>query len=539
MNSAERASAGDSLDVALTHAYRAIEDGRPQEAREMAQSALIAAKAGADRFNEARALACLAHCDYLGSRLRRASDTSRRAALLFERLGNAEGEAAALATLAQVSILLGRSDEAVEAALLCVRLCDHGEARPQVALAHSCLGMAYGWIGNFERADASLERAVAWARHCAPAMSGYQPKLNQCWVEAMRLVDERFRTGSMATLQKLARLLADCLRLEIDASGLTALPGPQPMNQTVALVLSGLLAAWQGHMPSARALSERAVRSLSGTVTWLDAVVCWGTAEIARAEGDWNGTEQALLEMKDLALAVEHEQLVSLAQLLLAEAFELQGKADSALAVYRSLRVRERRMIADSLRAREAAVEFRLDARQSERHLHRAVEESKQFERLSLQDPLTGIANRRRFEQAFEDEVRDFDASKPFAVAMIDVDRFKLVNDIHGHVVGDRVLKTIAALTLALVREQDLLARWAGDEFVILFSDTSQEIATVICQRIRAAIAAYDWTGVAAGLQVSASIGLSQARSGDSAESLLLRSDESMYETKPARLPTL
>ena len=532
----DRDSAGDTLDVALARAYRAIEDGRPQEAREIAQSALIAAKAGADQFSEARALACLAHCDYLGSRLRRASDTSRRAALLFERLGYAVGEAAALTTLAQVSMLLGRNDEAVEAALLCVRLCDLGAPNAQAVLAHNCLGIAYGWSGNFERADASLEMSIWVARHCSPNVSCYQPKLNQCLVEAARLADERYRTGSMTTLEKLAQLLAECKRLEVAGNGVTILPGLKPVSHTVSLVLTSMLAAWRGDTRTALTMSERSMRSLSGTVTWLDAVVCWGAAERARAEKDWVAVEAALVEMKELALSVEHEQLVSLAQLQIAEVFELQGKIDAALCAHRLLRVRERRMVAESLRAREAAVSLKLDARQSERHLHQAVEESKQFERLSLQDPLTGIANRRRFEQLFAEEIQDFDATKPFAVAMIDVDRFKLINDTYSHVVGDRVLKTIAALTLALVREQDLLARWAGDEFVILFSDSSEGIAEKVCQRVRAAIATFEWNSVATGLQVSVSIGLSQARTGDTAESLLLRSDESMYETKPTRL---
>ncbi len=83
------------------------------------------------------------------------------------------------------------------------------------------------------------------------------------------------------------------------------------------------------------------------------------------------------------------------------------------------------------------------------------------------------------------------------------------------------------------VREVDLPARWAGDEFVILFGDATELVARQICERIRAAVAGFDWEAVAPGLHMSVSIGLSEVRAGDTAESVLQRSDESMYRAKP------
>lgn len=83
------------------------------------------------------------------------------------------------------------------------------------------------------------------------------------------------------------------------------------------------------------------------------------------------------------------------------------------------------------------------------------------------------------------------------------------------------------------VRENDLPARWAGDEFVILFDDATEQVARQICERIRAAVAGFDWESIAPGLRVSVSIGLSEVRAGDSAESVLHRSDESRYRAKP------
>ena len=149
-------------------------------------------------------------------------------------------------------------------------------------------------------------------------------------------------------------------------------------------------------------------------------------------------------------------------------------------------------------------MKWQLGARQSERHLEQALLASKQFERWSFEDALTGIANRRRFEQALAERLPASVAdARPLTVAMIDLDQFKAVNDTHTHQVGDRVLKTVASILVSSVRENDLAARLAGDEFVVLFRDADTDIAAEICERIRGAVDDFDWDSIAQGLQVS------------------------------------
>jgi diguanylate cyclase (GGDEF)-like protein len=212
---------------------------------------------------------------------------------------------------------------------------------------------------------------------------------------------------------------------------------------------------------------------------------------------------------------------------------ELQGNPEGALREYRALRMRERRVVADGLGSRESLVSWRLGARQSERHLQQALVASRQFERWSLEDALTGIANRRHFEQALAQAMQTaVGPESGLSVAMVDVDKFKSVNDRFSHRVGDRVLKTIAALICANVRAKDLPARWAGDEFVVLFKEANREVAQEVCARIRSAVADFEWDSVAPGLQVSVTIGLSAVRTGDTADSVLHRSDQSMYGAK-------
>jgi diguanylate cyclase (GGDEF)-like protein len=156
------------------------------------------------------------------------------------------------------------------------------------------------------------------------------------------------------------------------------------------------------------------------------------------------------------------------------------------------------------------------------------------LEQWSLEDALTGIANRRHFEQVLAERLRIAAVSgKPINLALIDVDQFKSVNDKFTHQVGDRVLRTLAGILSNQVREHDLAARLSGDEFVVMFARADSPDAEQVCGRIRAAVAAFDWRGIAPGLCLSVSVGISQSAEGDTVESLLHRSDIAMYQGKP------
>jgi diguanylate cyclase (GGDEF)-like protein len=521
------------LGEALAPAYAALDAGQVQRARELALAVVDGAH-GSNAALEAHALSCLAHCDRVASRLRRASEASRRAVQIFEQLGDVHGEAHALTTLAHVSMLLGRNDEAVEAALLAVRLGESWAPQRQTVLAHNCLGLAYSWSGDHDRADVALDAAVDVARRCVPAISVYQPRLNQVWVEASRLLDERYQSGAMKSLRRMAALMDECSALERTGQGYPVLPGLKPMAHTISLASSALLDVWQGDLRAAPAAIDAARQSLADTPTWLDAFVRWCAAELHWARREWPQAEAQLLQMRDGALAVEHEQLACRAHLLLAQVYELQGKHAQAHGEQRALLARTRRVAADSLRSREAIVSWQLGARHSEQRLQQALVASQQFQRWSLEDALTGIANRRHFEQSLNEQLPASMASgTPLAVAMVDVNNFKAVNDRFTHRIGDRVLKTIAGIIGAHVRGHDLPARWGGDEFVILFHDATVEEAHKVCERIQRAVAGFDWESVAAGLRMTVSIGVSRAQAGDTPDSVVHRSDESMYQAKP------
>jgi diguanylate cyclase (GGDEF)-like protein len=533
-----RPDEGGDGSTALRLSYEALDHSHFDVARELAQSVLIAARAGSNRQLEAEALKCLAHCDRAAFRLERASDTSRTAAVIFEHLGDTDGEARALTTLAHVSMLLGRSDEAVEAALLCVRLCEKAP-QPSAVFAHNCLGIAYGWGGRFAAAEKSLEQAVDAATACTPPLSTYEPRVNLAWVEATRLVNERFHAGTMGSKDKFFALVVDLKKAADSDDGISITPALTPLNGVVPIVLQGLAACWQGDLPQALALQEMALRALKGTVTWLDALIYWLGAELWWAERNWGAVEDALLQMSHHATGARHEHLACLAHLMRAQAFEIHERYIEAVQEHRRLRERERALAGHSLVSREASVGWRLDARESERHLEQALIASKKFERWSLEDALTGISNRRYFELTLGKRLNDMASSgQCLTVAMIDVDRFKAINDTFSHQVGDQVLATLAKLLVASIRDVDLAARLAGDEFVVLFDSAGRELALQICERIQTALACFDWNALADGLQPSISVGIEEAVRGDTVEGLLRRSDRSMYSVKPGWVHT-
>ena len=133
------------------------------------------------------------------------------------------------------------------------------------------------------------------------------------------------------------------------------------------------------------------------------------------------------------------------------------------------------------------AFSFRL---RIEREQRRMFLLNARLEQLSEQDPLTGAANRYRFTRALDEYLAASQAgNQPFSVLLMDIDWFKRVNDQHGHLAGDSVLKGVCALFRHHLRACDLLVRWGGEEFAALLPDTSLEAAVSIAERVRETLA--------------------------------------------------
>ena len=527
-----------NLDLLLKGAHAALDRGDVRAGREASQKVLKGAEALGDRHFEAKALLCLAHCDRMLSRYRRAHRACQRAAQLFQLLGDTSGEVMSLTTHAFVSINLGRNEEAVEAALLSVRLSQFLEKDEHSVLSYNALGVAYFWSHSFEKAEQALRTAIQIAENAAPPLSTFQPRVNQWWTEVIRVFYERYYVGELPVLMQMRRLREAIIALIASGDAGGASSGTQVTTEAVLLFGLALDQCWHGRIGQA-ALDVEAMAGWArryGTVTWLSALESWVRAEIAWAQGDWTAALRHAARMIEIAVEVEHEQLACLGHLLSSQLFVAQGHNGQALDELRRLRLREQLIRSDGLETREKVVEWQVDLRQRQESVDRLEITSRQLEKLSLEDALTGIPNRRNFELYAAELLRNgLERGQPPCVALIDVDHFKQVNDNYSHQVGDAVLKRIAQILKSHVREDDMAARLAGDEFVIVFKNAELRVAQQVCARIAAAVRAFDWSSIAAGLQSSISVGVAAAVPGDTVESLTHRSDAAMYRDKKAR----
>jgi diguanylate cyclase (GGDEF)-like protein len=161
---------------------------------------------------------------------------------------------------------------------------------------------------------------------------------------------------------------------------------------------------------------------------------------------------------------------------------------------------------------------------------------------LSITDPLTGLANRRHFEQAAKQELsRSKRYGSPLALLLLDLDHFKQVNDRYGHATGDRLLKAFADRLREQLRDVDLSARWGGEEFVVLMPATSPDQALLVAERLRQQIQTITLTarpllgGAHEQLVCTVSIGVALGEMEETLLELLLhKADEGLYAAKAA-----
>lgn len=168
------------------------------------------------------------------------------------------------------------------------------------------------------------------------------------------------------------------------------------------------------------------------------------------------------------------------------------------------------------------------------RHDHAVLAESsderRRFERLSMVDGLTTLHNRRWFDEVFPLHVgRLLTEGRAGALLMADVDRFKDLNDAHGHAVGDMALRRIARALTAGLRPGDLLARYGGEEFVVLVSDVDTDAGKEVAERLRRQVRHRAGDDAPA---CTLSVGVAALRAGETFQALVARADAALFRAK-------
>lgn len=165
--------------------------------------------------------------------------------------------------------------------------------------------------------------------------------------------------------------------------------------------------------------------------------------------------------------------------------------------------------------------------------LEQQLELEERTRKLDLQastDPLTGVFNRLKFNHELEMEIaRAARYKTPLALVMFDIDYFKEVNDTHGHQIGDQVLTRLCQIAAGMIRQPDVLARWGGEEFMILAPNCDGQQAFELAEKLRRLVEQFVFDEVGT---VTCSFGIAQFQDGDTVETLVSRADAAMYAAK-------
>jgi diguanylate cyclase len=192
-----------------------------------------------------------------------------------------------------------------------------------------------------------------------------------------------------------------------------------------------------------------------------------------------------------------------------------------------------------SQQARQSSEELaRVQARleESEAQVKRMGEDLEQIRSEVYIDALSGLFNRRRFDSALDSLVSHALAEhEPLSLLLVDIDHFKEVNDAHGHVFGDQVIRSVSQAIKASVKGRDVASRYGGDEFGVLLPETAIPGATTVAEYIRRVIERRrisDFAGEIDPVAVTISVGLATLSRSDTAHDLLRRADKALYQAK-------
>jgi len=155
---------------------------------------------------------------------------------------------------------------------------------------------------------------------------------------------------------------------------------------------------------------------------------------------------------------------------------------------------------------------------------------NQELQKLATTDALTQIANRSSVDEVMKQAIAENQRyQRPFSVVMIDIDFFKKINDTHGHLTGDKVLKAVAQLIKSQIRSVDTVGRWGGEEFMIVYREIEAQGAYALAENIRQSVENHPFEDIE---RMTISMGVAQYRSGTSAEELLKQADTALYQSK-------
>jgi diguanylate cyclase (GGDEF)-like protein len=438
---------------------------------------------------------------------------------------------------------LGLPDQAVKYAERAYRYAQSlppGEIRLQ---ALNALAVTQTKLAHHEQAQASYRQLAREAR----GIAGSEQQVWFCYVNRGACCSDEARRPETAPPRR-AALLRRHLRLNAMAARVATNPAEAlftPINNVEALILLGRFDEAEATFHYLRAQlavlppETKSLRRFQGVAIQFE-----GELEMHRGRPE----RAAVLIREGIAAAEELGYLADVPHQLdrLSEAEEACGRYHQALQAVRraaSMRLELARAQGEArLRVVEAqqglerahqSIERERQRAQANEVKHQAlVDEAERQSAAARTDALTGLGNRRLFELTAK--ALALSQGEAVAMALLDLDRFKHVNDQYSHAVGDRVLVELADLLRGACRPEDVIVRMGGEEFVVVLRHTSLDAALRACERLRDGVRKHPWDEVHAGLCVTVSIGLAWARTPLDADALLARADALLYQAKAA-----
>ncbi|PYE32525.1 diguanylate cyclase (GGDEF)-like protein [Rhizobium sp. PP-F2F-G38] len=449
-------------------------------------------------------------------------------------------EAQALSIHAWLHLELGQMEEAVTLAAEALDIADHSGDLRSRSLAINVTGVIFWMSRQPPLAIDYCGRAVALAREAGDASF-------ECWW----LIN---LGGSHAEAAYLALEMGD--RASFDAA-----IGPAIDATRSAYSLAQSLGDGWAERLCLGNLAEyfNAAEDFIGAEQFLAHFRAITSEDDARGEGHYldilgrtlvslKRYEEALVPLQHayaLATVNGNVETLMFACLYLSKAHEHLGAFEQALDFHKRYHSLHQQFTAERTQRNARLADIRYETKKLRMLLDteagRTAEIARSFEALQQQttiltaaantDPLTGLGNRRRLEAMLDTVDASCDV---YALAILDVDHFKTINDTHSHIIGDRVLIALGALIKASARGSDLAVRFGGEEFVVLMVGVTSAQAKRAGERIRLKVARHDWSAVAAGLAVTISIGIAVSGEGDDAPEILQIADRNLYRAKQA-----
>jgi diguanylate cyclase len=507
----------ESVTALLDEAEARRKTGDYRSGIELARRAAVLAEAIGDVPTRADALRSLANQLMRLGEQEAAVTACRDAVLALEGIGDERAICQVLTAEAIPLTDLGMYDEALQGLERARDIAHRLGDRNLLYWVHNRTGVVHGSMGDYDLSSEYLMHALTMA-------DGMDDEARFCilnnvsdnavhQVRLKRLAGDA--DGAEATLREALGHVAEALRLARAAAN--------PFRQAISLDNFGMLRALEGEHDSAMTLIQQAQRISEehGYRSMLSATL-QHQARVRFLRGERDEAIKGLLEALGRALAAGEMPMAIEIHRELSDAYEQVGDFEKALGHYKSFHALDREAHNDvaAARARMAVHSFELDNARLESELHR---------RQASEDALTGLPNRRSIEERLPELAA---GDTRLCVALADVDLFKGVNDRFGHLVGDEVLRRLAALLQANVREGDLVARYGGEEFLIALGGIGLAEARARCEILREQIEAYPWEQVAPGLAVTMSLGLAPVRTGESVAEALSSADKHLYAAK-------